>query len=426
MYKITCLKNGTKVATLTVPRANSVAMGAWIGIGGRYEPLPLSGISHFLEHLVFKGTKKRTFKQIKESIEGSGGLLNGFTTEELTCFFVKVLARDAAVGLDVLLDLVSNAQLKKTDMEKERLVIFEELKMYFDLPQHRLHDCLMRMLWPEHPLGRNIAGSFDTLNKMQHSHLLDHKKKYYRWDNMLIVSCGNVAHVKMVEMVKNFTKNAKVQGAFENSGYEPVKYIQKQLQTKFINYNTKQTHIFLGMHGLKRTDRHRHALSLLHIILGANMSSRLFNEIREKKGLAYDIGTSLRRFNDTGAFIVHAGVIDNSCEIVLALILRELKKIRKNLVTRDEFVRARDYYTGQLLMGLEDTVDHMAWMGEQLSISGSIKSPLQVIDEICRVKIGDLTEVARMIFKGEKFNLSVIGRVKNRQKTRMINALKAY
>ncbi|MCP4649853.1 MAG: insulinase family protein [PVC group bacterium] len=417
MYKSSVLPSGLQVISLTDKRVSSVSIGIWIGAGSRYESAKENGVSHFLEHLVFKGTKKRTYRQIKESIEGVGGILNGFTAEELTCYLVKVIAGHMDTAIDVLMDIVVNPRITLRDIEKERHVVFEEIKMYYDLPRHLAYDKLVQLLWPAHPLGRNIAGTFDTLKKMSRKDILSYKKSHYSLKNIVISACGNITHEAILQKVKKFLRNnpIDVTARIDKPVYKPVNFAQKEMQTCFLTKDIEQTHCYLGVHALHRNDPLRHALTILHIILGANMSSRLFNEIREKKGLAYDIGTGIKRFSDTGAFVVHAGVKKEKTEDTLRVILKELKKTCQYKVTSEEFTRARAYYTGQILMGIEDTLEHMLFMGESLMIDGAIKNIKQIIREIEKVRPEDIQKVARLIFIKNNMNLAVVGPLKKRQ-----------
>lgn len=427
MYKLTKLKNGAEVATFSMAGVHSISIGVWIRTGSRYEPGHLSGISHFFEHLVFKGTKNRSYTEIKESIEGRGGALNAFTSEEVTCFLAKVLSPDAPIAIDVLLDIVFNPLLRNADLKKERLVICEELKMYIDLPQHRVYEALLKLLWPDHPLGRNIIGDFKTLKKISRNALVNYKKRNCGWPNVLIVGCGKIEHQKMLKYVRAFIrKNNFTKDMPAKLGYIPVTSQAKRPMAKFVIKDTKQSHICLGVHALRRTDPRRYALSFLHVILGANMSSRLFNKVREEKGLAYEISTGIKRFKDTGAFIVHAGVVNDKIEQALAVILNELKQISKQPVSADEFKRAREYYIGQLMMGLEDTAEHMAYLADSLIHDGRIKSVKQVIAQINKVKIDDLTAVAGMIFKKQNLNLAVIGPIALQQKKGLMRLLNSF
>ncbi|MBU1043688.1 MAG: insulinase family protein [Candidatus Omnitrophica bacterium] len=427
MYELSELKNGLKVATCKVPEAKSVALGVWIGVGGRYEAKASSGISHFIEHMVFKGTKKRTYRQIKESIEGLGGLLNGFTSEELTCFMAKVLDKHSQSTLDVLLDIIIDPLLKKSDITKERLVIFEEIKMYFDLPNHLAYDRLQELLWPNHALGRNLAGDFDSLKAIDKPFMLSFMKKYYDLSNVLVTACGNISHKQILTYLDKILKNKnKISKQRQERSYDPIIIDQVKPNHIFLEKDTQQTHLCLGFHAVPRRDPLRHAMTLIHVILGANMSSRLFNELREKNGYAYEIATAIRRFSDTGAFIVHAGVVNKNTENALCLILEQLKKISRVNVKKSELNRAKIYCRGQLLMGLEDTLEHMSWLGESIMTEGKPQYVEKVIEGIEKVTAEQIRLLAKKIFSNNNLNLSVVGPVDDKKQKKLINILRRF
>ncbi|MFH2139036.1 MAG: pitrilysin family protein [Candidatus Omnitrophota bacterium] len=427
MYKISVLDSGVKIVTYTDSRVSSEAVGVWIGAGGRYESTPENGVSHFLEHLVFKGTKNRTYRQIKESIEGFGGILNGFTSDELTCFLAKVLSGQVATAVDVLMDLTFNSLIKTSDIQKERLVVYEEIKMYSDLPRHLAYDGLMQLLWPDHPLGRNIAGTVETLKEMTRKDILNYKETHYSPKNILIAACGNVAHDVIVKNAEKFiTKNRLNKACCEKPVYQLSQAFKNESKTSFIIKNIEQTHCCLGVRAPDRKSSLRHALTLLNIILGANMSSRLFNEVRERKGLAYDIGTGIKRLSDDGAFIVHAGVVNEKVKETLTVIFKELKKIVRTLADKDEFTRAKLYYIGQLTMGIEDTSEHMSYIGETLLCEGNVKKIKEVIKEIEKVKVEDIRKVAEMIFKRENLTLSIVGPLQKGQDEQLKQLMQTF
>lgn len=428
MYDISVLKNGLRVATCKLQSARSAAVGLWVKTGGRYEAKDLSGISHFFEHIVFKGSKKRSYRQIKESIEGVGGMLNGFTSEEVTCFLAKVLQKHVPVALDVLLDMLLNPLIRQSDIDKERLVIFEEIKMYFDLPHHLAYDNLQKMLWPEHALGRNLAGEIETLNGINKKQLESYKKKYYVPKNMLICVCGNIEHDELVKMCENIfrKKGPPINRHYKNNGFEAVAVNQKGPCVNLIDKQTQQSHIALGVHAIKREDPLRYALALLHVIMGANMSSRLFNEVREKRGYAYEISTAVKRFDDTGAFIVHAGVINKKLISACGLILKELSKICSVPVKGAELARAKEYFSGQMLMGLDDNLERMAWVGEKLINNRKIVPIEDIIKSVEAVTPQQIRKVANLIFGKGLFNLSVVGPADEEKNEKLIELLRGF
>lgn len=410
MYKKTTLNNGLKIVTHRMPKMQSVALGIWINVGGRHESKDNKGTSHYLEHIIFKGSKKYSCRKIKESIEGVGGSLNGFTSEELTCYLVKLPSRHLDLALDILSDMVIHPNLYQEDINKERTVILEEIKMYKDLPQSYVYDLLDELLWPDQPLGGSILGSLDSVNSIDRDILLLHKNKFYTPLNIIISAAGLLEHNKLVNKVNKIFSCHKDKDINE---FIRAREEQDRPQLKIFSKDTEQTHLALGFHSFYRDHPLRHALAVLHIILGANMSSRLFNELREKRGLAYEIGTSIKRFQDTGAFIVHAGIDNNKVNEAIGLILGELRKIKNNLVTPDEFKRAKEFYLGQLMLVLEDTLDHMLWIGESTAALDKTYTLNEIIASVNRLKRQDLKQVAMSIFKEEGLNLALIGPFKD-------------
>lgn len=413
MYKKTKLSNGLRIITKPLKQAQSVSLGIWINTGGRYEIDSQKGISHFLEHLLFKGSKKYSCRVIKESIEGIGGSLNGFTSEEFTCYLVKIPSRHLTRALDILSDMVINPALKPEDIEKEKTVILEELKMYRDLPQSYVYELLDELLWPRQPLGMPIIGTVESVNNINRDILKHYQAGYYTFANIVISAAGLLNHdllAKKVSAIFSSQKSAKL------NTFIAAKESQDKPQLKIFHKTTEQTHMALGFHALKRDHPLRHAQAILHIILGANMSSRLFNEVREKRGLAYEIGTGLKRFADTGAFLVHAGIDNRKVEDCLGLIFQELGRVRKVLVRPDEFKRAKEFYLGQLALALEDTMEYMLWIGESVVCLDKAYSLEQVIEEVNKVNMEDLRGVAAQVFDNKKINLSLIGPLEKSEK----------
>ncbi len=406
IYKKIQLANGLRIISHNMPARESAALGIWIKVGGRFETGANKGISHFLEHLLFKGTKKYSCRRLKESIEGIGGSLNGFTSEELTCYLVKVPANHINTGLDILSDMVINPALPTQEIEKEKTVILEELKMYKDLPQSYVYELLDELLWPKQPLGWPIIGTVESVKSIDRKALADFKQKHYTASNIVVSACGNLKFDKLERGIKKIFSNPKKD---KSNTFLPAKEKQSEPGLKVFHKDTEQTHMALGFRGFRREHPLKHALGMLHIILGANMSSRLFNKLREERGLAYEIGTLVKRFQDTGAFVVHAGIDNRKVSEAIQLVLSELSKIKGNLVTDGEFKRAKEFYTGQLKLALEDTLEHMLWIGETTLLLDRTFSLNEIVAEVSRVDRESVREVARQIFSKENINLSLIG-----------------
>ncbi len=406
MYRKAELDNGLRIVAHNMSGMQSVSIGIWIKIGGRYETAENKGISHYLEHLVFKGTKKYSLRALKESIEGVGGSLNGFTSEELTCYLVRLPYRYLILGLDILSDMVINPLLPQEEVEKERAVILEELKMYMDLPQSYVYDLLDSLLWPKQALGMSIIGTRDSVNAINRRDLHVYRLKHYTPYNIVVSAAGLLNYDKFLKRTERIFSHLKDRNTntFFNAREEQI-----MPQLTLLHKETEQTHIALGFHSFRRDHPLKNAQSLLHVILGANMSSRLFNEVREKKGLAYEIGTQVKRFQDTGAFLVHAGIDNRKVSEATAVILKELEKIKYRLVDDDEFKRAKEFYLGQLELALEDTMDHMLWIGESTVTLDRTYTLNEIIKEVNRVNRQDIRTVAQQIFKENKLSLAIIG-----------------
>jgi predicted Zn-dependent peptidase len=392
--------------------AQSVAVGLWVRSGGRYETAGGSGVSHFLEHLLFKGTRTRSCEQLKRSIEGIGGSLNGFTAEEFTCYMAKVPANYAGRAISVLSDMVLHPALRPADIEKEREVILEEIRMYEDTPAQYIHDVFNQLLWPNHPLGNLLSGTAATVRRITRGDLVAHWKRLYHPRNCLMACAGALEPARVVRQAAKACVRAP-QGQCRQFTAAPRP--QRGPQVRLLRKETEQTHVCLGMPAIPRTHPQRFALELLHVLLGANMSSRLFHEVREKRGLVYEIGTHIKRYKDTGAFVIYAGCDAAKLRVTLQTIVAELARVKRELVSTQELRRAKDFYSGQLVMGLEDTLEQMLWIGEQVITVGRVATVPQLLDSLSRVASTQVRDVARRLFLSKRLHLAAIGPVPNHQ-----------
>jgi predicted Zn-dependent peptidase len=406
MYQKTQLKNNITVVSQEFKDRESIAIGVWVGSGGRFEDDRIKGAAHFFEHMAFKGSRKYSCNEIKEKVEGVGGSLNAFTAEEQTCFFAKVPRKHFATTLDILSDIVFYPNLDKKELEKERGVILEEIKMYHDLPQFRVHELLDGLLWPDHPLGKSLAGTPESVGSMSVADLRAFHQKHYVPDNVVVSVCGRVNHKDVVKLVTQKLKG--VEGRKTND-FIPVRNEQGRSQVNFLRKDIEQMHVALGTLGLPTNHPDLYVLGILSVIMGGNMSSRLFNEVREKRGLAYAISSGTKSLDDTGVFMIRAGVDNTKIVSSVEVILKELAKVRKNGVTQDEFKRAKDYFLGQFLLGLEDTLDHMLWIGETVISRDRVRSPEGVVEAVNKVKLADIKRVAEDILNPKRMNLAVVG-----------------
>jgi predicted Zn-dependent peptidase len=409
MYQVTRLPNGLTVATAEMPHMASVSLGLWVGVGGRFEPKELNGVSHFIEHMLFKGTRERSAKEISQSVEGIGGYLNAFTSEENTCFYSKARHDKFDELLDVLMDMFHNSTFEPHEIEKERGVIKEELAMYLDQPHQHVHELLNETMWPDHPLGRSLTGTEKSIDGMGRRQLLNYQDENYVSSTTLIAAAGNLRHEKVVQSVKRYA------GRFPQGRrphFQPFEGAQDEPRVRLFTKDTAQMQIALGIRTCSRHDERRFALRVLNTILGENMSSRLFQVLREDRGLAYSIHSGLSFFDDVGTLTISAGLDTDKLPQALRLIVAELRRCTEKPPPAEELRRARDYLIGQLDLSLESTENQMNWIGEQLLAYGKIIPPKDAKQRLTEVKPAQVRAVAREFLRPERMNLAVVSPLK--------------
>lgn len=409
MYTVTHLKNGLTVATAEMPHMASVSLGIWVGVGSRYESRELNGVCHFIEHMLFKGTKRRSPKEISESVEGIGGYLNAFTSEETTCFHARAAANRFGDLLDVLADMFLNSKFTPGDIAKERDVIKEEVAMYRDQPQHQVQEVLNATVWPGHPLGRSITGTNRSLDRIRRESLLTFLKGNYVTGSVVIAAAGKLEHRKVVKAVERLAPRFK---SGTRPTFAPAISNQTAPGIRLITKKTEQTQIALGIRTCSRHDPRRYALRLLNAVLGENMSSRLFQIIREDRGLAYSIYSTPSLFHDVGDLVISAGLDADNLPRTLQLIRRELHRCAEMLPGTAELRRARDYVIGQTDLSLESTDNQMNWIGEQLLGYGKITGADEYKQRLEKVTPAQIRSVARDFFRPERINLAVVSPLK--------------
>ena len=383
----------------------SVAVGLWVGVGGRYEPESICGVAHFIEHLLFKGTHKRTAKEISEAVEGVGGYLNAFTTEENTCFHARAHGGRLSDLLDVLVDMFVNSRFSAADIAKERDVIKEEIAMYRDQPQQMVHELLHETLWPNHPLGRPLTGTEGSLDRIRRANMLAFFRGHYAAPNCLLVVAGACCHS---EVMRVFRKHAPRIPGGKKPAFAPVKVQQNAPVVRLQTKKTEQTQLALGIRTCSRHDERRHALRVLNAVLGESMSSRLFQILREDKGLAYGVYSSWAFMEDTGALTISAGLDLDDLQEALRIIARELRRLAEAPVSAAELRRARDYVVGQMELALEGTEHQMNWVGESLLGYGKIILPAEARRGIACVTAAEVRSAARDFFRPERLNLALV------------------
>lgn len=410
MYHVTRFPNGLTVATAEMPHMASVSVGIWVGMGSRYEPAELNGVCHFIEHLLFKGTRKRTAREISQAVEGIGGYLNAFTSEESTCYHARGRHDRFEDLLDVLADMFLNSTFLPEEIEKEREVIKEEIAMYADQPQQLVQELLNATLWPDQPLGRPITGTGATLDRIRRAELVGHLRRNYVTGNTVIAAAGRINHARAVRAVKRHARH------FSGGGW-PVfaraRSEQHAPRVRLFTKATEQTQLALGFRACSRHDERRYALRVLNAIAGENMSSRLFQVLREDLGLAYSIYTTPSFFEDIGDFVVSAGVDTEKVPKALTIILRELRRLADKPPGPAELRRAREYLIGQADLGLENTESQMNWIGEQWLGYGRILNPDVIKRRLNKVTAAEVRAAARDVFRRDNVTLALVSPLKS-------------
>lgn len=405
MYQSTRLDHGLTVATALLPHMASVSVGIWVGVGGRHEPAVLNGISHFIEHLLFKGTARRTAAQVSQSVEGIGGYLNAFTDEEHTCLYARARAARLPDLLDVLLDMFLDSRFAPRDIGREREVIREEISMYLDQPAERVHDVLNAIQFPGHPLGRPVIGTPETLGRMRRSDFLDYLTTHYVTGATVITAAGQVVHEDLVRRVRGALPRFR---RGPRPRFESVLPCRGAPRIANVFMPTEQANLSLGIRTCSRHDDRRFALRLLNVVLGENMSSRLFQVVREDHGLTYNIHSSVSFWEDCGDLVVSAGLDPADLEKTLRLVRRELARLAEKPPTLSEFRRARDYLLGQHELQLEGTEHHMMTLGEQWLGYGQLFPPEELSTRLASVTPADLRRVARDFLQPENLSLALV------------------
>jgi len=412
LYQKTTLDNGLRIITATMPHTCSVSICIFIGVGSRYETEAQAGISHFIEHLLFKGTPKRpTSREVSETIEGVGGILNGGTNKELTVYWCKVAQSHFPLALDVLVDMLLHSKFDPQDIERERQVIIEEIHMSKDFPIQRVDMLIDELLWHNHPLGRDIAGSKESVTAITRDMMLDYREGQYTPNNTVITIAGDIQHQEIVTAV------SQALGDWVNrqSGSGYLAYEEQQAQRLFIETrDTEQAHLCLALPGLSLLDPRRFTLDLLNIILGEGMSSRLFTEIRDKLGLAYNIHSYVEHFLDSGSVTVYAGVEPKNLPDAITAILEQLSQL-KEVVPEPELSKAKELSKGRLLLRMEDSRIVASWMGGQEILTGRILSVDQVASIIDAITADELKQLAQELLVGNRLRLAVVGPIANQE-----------
>ncbi len=400
------LPNGLRIVTEEMPHTHSVSMGIFTQVGSRYETARLSGVSHFLEHMFFKGTTKRTSKQISEAIEGIGGALNAYTSYDSTVYYAKVANIHFDRAVDVLSDMLLQSLFDPKEIEKERRVIVEEINMSLDQPAEWVHQLLDETLWGDQPLGRDIAGSAETVSGITRDDLLAYRDQHYTYPSTVISIAGNIPSEVMVEA---WSRTLERYRDGERYAPEPTVGARTGPRLRVLNKETEQANFCLGLPGVSFVDPDRRPLQVLNSVLGGGMSSRLFQEIREERGLAYSVYSYTSEYNDAGKWVIYGGVDLQKSHQAIEAVLGELVQLRNEGITDEELQRVKEQVKGGMLLGLEDTWSVAARNGAHILRYDEVIPVEQVVVEIEAVTQEDVLRVANRLITPEALYLALIG-----------------
>jgi len=402
LFEKTTLDNGVRVLSERIPSVRSISVGAWVHAGSRDEQPSEAGMCHFIEHMVFKGTTRRRMHHIAQRMENVGGYLNAFTSKEYTCFYARALDEHVARAVDTVCDLVLNPSLPEKEIEREKDVVIEEMKMYDDTPEDRVFDIVEETLYPDHPMGRPVIGVEDSVRGFTQADMQEFMDRYYVPNRMVIALAGNVDHAKAVRMVeKAFRDSTRAPNEVVRHTVEPERAKPMVVEERPI----QQAHLVLASTAYDVHDPRRVSLSVLNTLLGGGMSSRLNQNIRERYGYCYNIYSFVNMHSDTGDFGVYMGTDASRVEHAEKLIFRELDKLRQKPVTGRTLDRARSQVKGSIMLGLESMGSRMMRIGRQELYYGSYFSLDEILDMLDAVTPGDLQQTAQDLFARERFSV---------------------
>lgn len=419
------LPSGLRIVTEELPTVRSAAFGVWVNVGSRDESPSVAGASHFLEHLLFKGTKRRSAMEISSTIEAVGGEMNAFTGKEYTCFYARVLDENLPLAIDVISDLITSSIVTGADVDAERGVVLEEIHMRDDDPSDLIHDLFTETLYGDTPLGRPILGTVESISGMTRNSVNGYYKRRYRPSDLVVAVAGNLKHDEVVRQ----TKRAFAADEFLTGHAKPAKPRKAPAakhggmgEYRVVTKETEQAHMLLGMPGVSRSDERRFALGVMNAALGGGMSSRLFQEIREKRGLAYSVYSYSQQFAGSGVFGVYAGCQPSKVHEVLKISRDILADVSENGLRDEELERAKGQARGGLVLGLEDTGSRMSRIGKSELVYGDLKTIEQMLAEIDAVTAEDIRGVAGDLLS-KRPTLAVIGPFKGRATSKFQEAV---
>ena len=404
--RLTKLPGGLRIATCEMPHAETASMGVWASVGGRHEPAKLNGISHFIEHMLFKGTARRSARRIMEEVEGVGGDMNAFTAEERTCYYATAAAEHFPRVCDVLCDLYMNPRFSQRDIDRERGVIAEEILMYQDEPSSLVEELLEGKYWEGHPLGRPITGTLQTIEAMDAEAFRAYRASHYNAASTVVTAAGKVDHDQVVDSVSRLLEGLPSR---KPPAAKPCPPSTQSPRLATIARDIQQTQLSMAFPGFSHCDERRYAALLLHVVLGANATSRLFQELREKRGLCYSVSSHLLTLNDGGYLGVSAGLDRKNVEKSLALVLAQCESLSKKTISAAELRRAKEYTIGTARMSLERASSQNMRLGGSILAHGEIIESESVNEKIRRVTAEEIREAARQILDPSRVTVAVVG-----------------
>jgi len=407
--EMTTLANGVRVITEAMPHVRSVSVGIWIGSGSRRETQEQNGISHFIEHMLFKGTTRRSAEDIARSVDSIGGNLDAFTAKELVCFNTKVLDEHLSLAFDVLADLVLNPLFRAEDIEKEKGVILEEIKMEADSPDYLVHEIYSSNFWKDHPLGKPILGTPQTVKRFDHDIIHAFYAQVYAPANLLVTAAGNLTHEGLVALARQHLESLPPGGAAPSDNV-PATHARIALRNKKA---LEQVHLCLGVPSYPLPHEERFACYVLNTLLGGGMSSRLFQNIRERQGLAYAVFSELNPYRDTGCLSIYAGTSLESARKVVESITNEFRDLKEHQVGEEELRRAKDHLKGSLMLSLESTASRMSNLARQEMYFGRFFTLDELVESIESVSAADVQRIAQTFFEPKQIALTVLGNLEN-------------
>jgi len=407
MVKLETLSNGVRIISEYIPYVKSVSLGIWIGTGSRNESKSNSGISHFIEHMLFKGTESRSARDIAEAIDSIGGQINAFTGKEYTCYYTKTLDEHIDIAVDILSDMFFHSKFDVNDINTERKVILEEINMYEDSPEELVHDVLLETVWADDSLGYPILGTMDSLKDIKRENILSYMDSYYTPSNVVIAVAGNFDYDKMFRLVAAKFENWRSKNSFEQSYCKADFKHQAAVKKK----DTEQTHVCIGFEGVEQGNESIYELLVVNNIFGGGMSSRLFQKIREEKGLAYSVYSYPSAYQNAGLFTIYAGMNPAQTEEVIKMILDEVHTLVAHKLTPEEISKSKEQLKGNYILGLESISSRMNSIGKSELLMRKVKTPEEILERINSITVESVNEMIDRVFNTSKISIAAVGAI---------------